>query len=143
MQKVNKKTGEVTYYRLLMGKVIIHPNLLGVIPLMPGPILKHDGESKNDYERSAAKHFLAQLKQDYPDLTLTITEDALSPNAPHIRELEKHGFHYILGRADCVGAASTGIVRSLDLDTLHDHFSPGHPTNRFALQADIVQRLLQ
>ena len=97
MQKVNKKTGEVTYYHQLMGGVIIHPNLREVIPLMPEPILKQDGESKNDCERNAAKRFLAQLKQDYPDLTFTITEDALSPNAPHIRELEKYGFHYILG----------------------------------------------
>ena len=97
MQKVNQKTGEVTYYHQLMGGVIMHPNLREVIPLMPEPILKQDGETKNDCERNAAKRFLAQLKQDYPDLTFTITEDALSPNAPHIRELEKHGFHYILG----------------------------------------------
>jgi hypothetical protein len=97
MQKVNKKTGEVTYYHQLMGGVIIHPHLREVIPLMPEPILKQDGETKNDCERNAAKRFLAQLKQDYPDLTFTITEDALSPNAPHIRELEKYGFHYILG----------------------------------------------
>ena len=97
LEKVNKKTGEVTYYHQLMGGVIIHPNLREVIPLMPEPILKQDGEKKNDCERNAAKRFLAQLKQDYPDLTFTITEDALSPNAPHIRELKKHGFHYILG----------------------------------------------
>lgn len=97
MEKINKKTGEVTYYHQLMGGVIIHPNLREVIPLMPEPIMKQDGESKNDCERNAAKRFLARLKQDYPDLTFTITEDALSPNAPHIRELEKHGFHYILG----------------------------------------------
>ena len=97
MQKVNKKTGEVTYYHQLMGGVIIHPNLREVIPLMPEPIMKQDGETKNDCERNAAKRFLAQLKQDYPDMSFTITEDALSPNAPHIRELKKYGFHYILG----------------------------------------------
>jgi hypothetical protein len=96
LQKVNKKTGEVTYYHQLMGGVIIHPNRREVIPLMPEPIMKQDGESKNDCERNAAKRFLAQLEQDYPHLSFTITEDALSPNAPHIRELEKHGFHYIL-----------------------------------------------
>jgi hypothetical protein len=97
MQKVNQKTGEVTYYHQLMGGVIIHPSLREVIPLMAEPILKQDGETKNDCERNAAKRFLAQLKQDYPGLTFTITEDALSPNAPHICELEKYGFHYILG----------------------------------------------
>jgi len=97
LQKVNKKTGEVTYYHQLMGGVIIHPKRREVIPLMPEPIMKQDGETKNDCERNAAKRFLSQLKHDYPDLTFTITEDALSPNAPHIRELEKHGLHYILG----------------------------------------------
>jgi hypothetical protein len=97
LQKVNKKTGEVTYYHQMMGAVIIHPNRREVIPLMPEPIIKQDGETKNDCERNAAKRFLAQLKQDYPHLSFTITEDALSPNAPHIRELKKHGFHYILG----------------------------------------------
>jgi len=97
MQKVNKKTGEVTYYHQLMGGVIIHPQRREVIPLMPEPIMKQDGETKNDCERNAAKRFLTQLKQDYPHLSFTITEDALSPNAPHIRELEKHKFHYLLG----------------------------------------------
>ena len=97
MQKVNQKTGEVTYYHQMMGAVIIHPQRREVIPLMPEPIMKQDGETKNDCERNAAKRFLAQLKQDYPHMSFTITEDALSPNAPHIRELEKHGFHYILG----------------------------------------------
>jgi hypothetical protein len=97
LQKVNQKTGEVTYYHQMLGGVIIHPKRREVIPLMPEPILKQDGESKNDCERNAAKRFLDRLKQDYPHLTFTITEDALSPNAPHIRELHKHDYHYILG----------------------------------------------
>ena len=96
-QRVNKKTGEVTYYHQMLGGVIIHPERREVMALMPEPIIKQDGESKNDCERHAAKRFLARLKQDYPDLTFTITEDALSPNAPHIRELNKHHYHYILG----------------------------------------------
>jgi hypothetical protein len=96
-QKVNKKTGEVTYYHQMLGGVIIHPDRREVIPLMPEPITRQDGESKNDCERNAAKRFLARLKQDYPHVTFTITEDALSPNAPHIRELNKHNYHYILG----------------------------------------------
>jgi hypothetical protein len=74
LQKVNKKTGEVTYYHQLMGGVIIHPNRREVIALMPEPIMKQDGESKNDCERNAAKRFLARLQQDYPHLSFTITE---------------------------------------------------------------------
>lgn len=97
MQKVNKKTGEVTYYHQMVGGVIIHPNCREVMALMPEPIVKRDGKRKNDCERNATKRFLARLKQDYPDVVFTITEDALSPNAPHIHEIKKHGYHYILG----------------------------------------------
>lgn len=76
-------------------------------PFAPEPIIKQDGETKNDCERNAAKRFLAQLRQDHPDLPLIVTEDALSSNAPHIRELEKHNLHYILGvkEGDHPGAA--------------------------------------
>jgi len=96
-QKVNAKTGEITYYHQLLGGVIIHPDLPLVIPLMPEPILRLDGDAKNDCERNAAKRFLDQLARDYPERVFTITEDALSPNAPHIREILKHGDHFILG----------------------------------------------
>jgi hypothetical protein len=96
-QKVNTKTGEITYYHQMLGGVIIHPDLPQVIPLMPEPIQRVDGEAKNDCERNAAKRFLDQLEADYPHWVFTITEDALSPNAPHIREVLKHNYHYILG----------------------------------------------
>jgi hypothetical protein len=96
-QKVNAKTGEVTYYHQMLGGVIIHPDLRQVLPLSPEPIQRADGQDKNDCERNAAKRFLEHLKADYPHLVFTITEDALSPNAPHIREVLKHGYHYILG----------------------------------------------
>jgi hypothetical protein len=97
LEKVNKKTGEVTYYHQMLGAAIVHPDLKGVIPLAPEPIIKQDGETKNDCERNAAKRFFEQLRQDHPHLPLIVTEDALSSNAPHVRELEKHRLHYILG----------------------------------------------
>lgn len=97
MQKVDKKTGEVTYYHQMLGGAIVHPDHKEVIPLAPEPIIKQDGETKNDCERNAAKRFLEQLRHDHPHLPLIIVEDALSSNAPHIRELEKHQCHYILG----------------------------------------------
>jgi hypothetical protein len=37
------------------------------------------------------------LRQDHPHLSLIIIEDGLSSNAPHISELRKHNFHFILG----------------------------------------------
>ncbi len=97
MQKVNKKTGEITYYLQMLGAAIVHPDFKEVIPLCPEMIIKQDGESKNDCERNAAKRFFENLRKAHPHLKLIVNEDALSPNAPHIRDLEKYNLHYILG----------------------------------------------
>ena len=96
LEKTNKKTGEVTYHHQMLGAVIVHPDLKGVIPLAPEPIVKQDGETKNDCERNAAKRFFDQLRQDHPHLRLIVTEDSLSPNAPNIRTLIEHDLRYIL-----------------------------------------------
>ena len=97
MEKVNKKTGEITYYLQMLGAAIVHPDLKEVIPLCPEMIIKQDGTTKNDCERNAAKRFFEQLRKDHPHLQFIINEDALSPNAPHIRDMEKYNLHYILG----------------------------------------------
>jgi len=97
LKKVNKKTGEVTYHLQMLGAAIVHPDFKEVIPLAPEFINKHDGETKNDCERNAAKRFFEKLRNDHPHLPLIITEDALSSNAPHIREAQKYNLHYILG----------------------------------------------
>lgn len=97
LEKVNKKTGEVTYHLQMLGAAIIHPDFKEAIPLAPEFISKQDGETKNDCERNAAKRFFEKLRKDHPHLPLIITEDALSSNAPHIREAQKHNLHYILG----------------------------------------------
>jgi hypothetical protein len=81
----------------MLGAAIIHPDRKEVIPLAPEPIIKQDGERKNDCERNAAKRFFEQLRKDHPHLSLIVIEDALSANAPHIKELERHNLRYILG----------------------------------------------
>src|SRR5437870_2398471 len=91
------RNGSITYFHQLLGAAIIHPDLRAVIPLMPEPIVKHDGTDKNDCERNAAKRFVAKLRQDHPHLKFTVTEDSLSSNAPHIATLQAYGLHYILG----------------------------------------------
>ena len=96
LQKTSK-SGKVTYHHQMLGAAIVHPDLKEVIPLMPEPIIKQDGETKNDCERNAAKRFLHKLRQDHPHLGLIVIEDALSSNAPHIRELQDYNLHYILG----------------------------------------------
>ena len=96
LQKVHRH-GAITYFHQLLGAAIIHPDRREVIPLMPEPLVKHDGTDKNDCERNAAKRLVAKLRQDHPHLKFIITEDRLSSNAPHIETLHAHGLHYILG----------------------------------------------
>jgi len=95
--KINKTTGQISYSHAMLGIALVHPDRKEVIALAPEPIIKQDGTSKNDCERNAAKRLLEKLKTDHPDLPLIITEDALSPNAPHISELKRHDFRFILG----------------------------------------------
>lgn len=97
LQKVQSKTGQVTYSHHLLGAALLHPDCREVIPLMPEPIVKQDGTTKNDCERTAAKRLVAKLRQDHPHLKLIVTEDSLSANAPHIETLQAQQLHYILG----------------------------------------------
>jgi hypothetical protein len=96
LHKVHRN-GSVTYYHQMLGAAIVHPDVREVIPLMPEPIVNHDGTGKNDCERNAAKRFMTKLRKDHPHLKFIVTEDSLSSNAPHIETLQDHDLHYILG----------------------------------------------
>ena len=96
LEKTNSRTGEVTYSHQMLGAAIVHPDQKGVIPLAPMPIIKQDGETKNDCERNAAKRMYPQIRKYHPHIKLIVTEDSLSPNAPNIRMLGKYDMRYIL-----------------------------------------------
>jgi hypothetical protein len=96
-EKHNKATGEVTYQHQMLGAVLIHPDQKQVIPFCPEPIIKQDGEKKNDCERNAAKRMIEWLSKEHPKLKMIITEDGISSNAPHIRDLKAQGMSFILG----------------------------------------------
>ena len=91
-----KRKGQIEYYQQMLAGAIVHPDRREVIPLCPEMIRHQDGAKKNDCERNAAKRFLEDLRREHPHLKLIVTEDALSANAPHIRELERHDLRYIL-----------------------------------------------
>jgi len=79
------QSSDMPYYHQMLGAALIHPDRREVIPLMPEPIVKHDGTEKNDCERNAAKRFIAKLRQDHPHLKFIVTEDGLSSNALTLR----------------------------------------------------------
>ena len=56
--ETKSKTGEMRYAHQLLGGVLTHPDFAAVVPLAPEPIIRQDGETKNDCERNAAKRFL-------------------------------------------------------------------------------------
>jgi len=91
------KSGKTQFAHQAVAAVLIHPQRREVIPLAIEPIVKQDGETKNDCERNATRRLLKRVKKQHPKLKLTVTEDGLSSNAPHIADLEELGYHYILG----------------------------------------------
>ena len=89
--------GGITYYHQLLGATLVHPDLKEVIPLAPEPIIQQDGETKNDCERNATRRWLQRFRQEHPHLPVIVVEDALSSNAPHLRDLREADAHYIIG----------------------------------------------
>jgi len=92
-----KRNGKIEYYQQMLAGAFVHPDRSEVIPTCPEMIVKQDGSTKNDCERNAAKRYLADLRREHPHLKIIVAEDALSSNAPHIQELQRHDMRYILG----------------------------------------------
>jgi hypothetical protein len=91
------RNGTTSYYHQMLGAVMVHPDMRCVLPLAPEPILKQDGVKKNDCERNAAKRLLNDLRREHPHMKLTIIEDGLASNAPHISTLRELKMNFILG----------------------------------------------
>lgn len=91
------RTGEVTYYHQMLGAAVVHPDERIVIPLAPEPIVKTDGDNKNDCERNASKRLLKDLRREHPHLKAIIVEDGLASNYPHLSLLDELKLEYIIG----------------------------------------------
>jgi len=116
--KTNSKTREVTYYHQMLSGAIVHPDFKEVIPFAPEPIIKQDGETKNDIERNASKRFLTKLRKTHPHLRFIVVEDSLYSNAPHIHELEKLNMKYIIGAKQGDHAFLFNYIESAEKDKL-------------------------
>ena len=51
LQRINSKTGEITYSHHMLGAALVHPDRKEVIPLAPEPITKQDGDPQADVNR--------------------------------------------------------------------------------------------
>ncbi len=97
LQRTNSKTGKITYHHQMLGAAIVHPDRKQVIPFAPEPIVKQDGNNKNDCECNAGKRLLQKIRDEHSNLGLIIVEDGLASNAPHVRLLKSLDMHFILG----------------------------------------------
>ena len=88
--------GTTSYHHAGLAAVLLHPDQEEVFPLDFEPLLNHDGASKNDCERTAAKRSCAALHERYPDLGILLVEDALYANGPHLRHITGYSWSYVL-----------------------------------------------
>jgi hypothetical protein len=86
-----------TYYHQVLAGALVHPDQSVVLPFAPEPILKQDGNNKNDCERVAAKRFITDFRREHPHLKVIVVEDGLASNAPHIKVLKDNKMSFILG----------------------------------------------
>ena len=135
----NHRNGTVTYSHQMLGAALVHPDHKEVIPLAPEPIIKTDGDAKNDCERNATRRWLKLFRQDHPHLPIIVVEDGLAANAPHLRDLREADARFIIGvkpgdhtflfdllrAADEAGRTQTLTVTDADTGMLH-HFRFHH-----------------
>lgn len=91
------RNGTITYHHNLIQGAIVHPEIKGVIPVCPEPILKQDGTTKNDCEMTATERFFNDYRREHPHLKTIVLQDALFGKAPHIRRLNALNLGYIIG----------------------------------------------
>ena len=141
------KDGSIEYYHQFYGASVVHPDLKQVIPLAPEPIIRQDGNIKNDCERNASKRWLENFRKYHPKLPGIIIEDALSPNAPHINEIIKHNLHFILSVKESDHKFMFDYInKKKEKDKVHEHticevqehtIIKGHITHIFSFINDV------
>jgi len=92
----NSKSGK-TYHHQAVAATLVHPETREVIPLAVEPIIKQDGQTKNDCERNASARLLRRIRRLHPKLKLIVVEDGLASNAPHIELLRELNMRFLLG----------------------------------------------
>jgi hypothetical protein len=91
-----RRNGTIEYHLQMVTGAFVSPGRKEVLPLCPELIRRQDGSTKNDCERNATRRFIADFRREHPRLKVIVTEDGLSANAPHIKDLVAHDLRYIL-----------------------------------------------
>jgi len=79
------RDGTTTYSHSMLSAALVHPDHAEVFVLDNEPIVKQDGDNKNDCERNAADRLFASLKSTIGDESVVYALDALYGCAPIIK----------------------------------------------------------
>jgi hypothetical protein len=88
--------GKLRYSHQILQAVMLHPDRRPVIPLAPEPIVKADGNDKNDCERCAGKRLIGKIRATHPKLKIMIIGDGLYSNQPFVDALKAHSMSFVL-----------------------------------------------
>ncbi len=92
----NHSDGTVSYHHSMLCAVMVHPDQSEVIPLDCEPIIKSDGQSKNDCELNASKRLLTSILKQYKKEKCILVEDALYATNPNVKQIISNGWGYVL-----------------------------------------------
>lgn len=84
------KSGKITYSHQSLGCSLVSPDIKQVIPFCPEPIVRQDGNSKNDCEINAFKRLLERNNAEHPRLKCIYVLDGLYSVAPVIRKIKEN-----------------------------------------------------
>ena len=93
----NHRDGTTTYHHNSLMAVMVGPDISPVIPIDMEPMVKQDGEKKNDCELNAAQRLLPRIRRQHPHLKIIVVEDGLYSKGPHIKQLQGLDMSYIIG----------------------------------------------
>ncbi|WP_143473598.1 hypothetical protein [Flavilitoribacter nigricans] len=101
LTKVHRnKKGDITkttYHHQALTAVMAHYDHKEVFPVACEPIVRQDGETKNDCELNASKRLLPVVRQMLPAYELLGVFDGLHPNGLMIRLLASLQMRYVIG----------------------------------------------
>lgn len=103
----------ITYQHQMLVGSIVSPLMKQVLPIAFEPIVKEDGQAKNDCERNCAKRWLKLFREDHQQMPVCIVADGLYSNAPFIKALRESRCSYIL------------VAKEDDHKYMYDYFRAG------------------
>ena len=85
------RNGSETYAHSMLTAAVVCPELREVFVVNNEPIIKQDGNTKNDCERNAAKRLFARLSDTFAEQPVVYVLDALYACAPVINQITDQG----------------------------------------------------